>query len=1715
MATTDSTIDAESGDPFTLTPSSPPKTPHRADSSLSTSFTNGSPSQARRALEAHIADTDRRIRAASKLGTSLLEQKKQLSDRLIESQFQTQQGANEIGPELKQKLAELDREYNDLGRDSARSLLSTTRTNGDAANGASVFSSERSASPSKPAAPPSTSNRKSRNMSSRVEDLTFATEISTSLLGQVRHLQNVLAEKEDALRQANTDNSRLQEDSDGMHARLKAYDDNEQRYKDENWQLDTQVQELAAQLQETTSRHQRLEQNLQSIQTEKSNMERDGDHMRLAHGKLSEDHAALRKKHDTELANLRRSITTTETDKDLMQKKIQELTSQNEELAQAVAHRMRSEAEQQPPGAFLDSEEDDRDHTTPEPSPPASPVKGTPRHGALESETLKSSLHHAHRMIQNLKNNIHREKTEKLELRRMLQDARDEVETRRADSGMVNRNKSRKQTSDKDLFKKPARPARLGAGQNASEEVINDPSWEEYDGSPTRQMQHRRIEPQDSSTDASDAFETANEAESTDAFETAESVMGDDTEGDETETEATIGTRPSTQRPTRISHMPAGSRDSFLSTASDEDQFDLTTPPRNDRGPYKLRMNRDRLRQSSATPIAQDSPASFVSTSSRSSDVTAKHDLAAELEDMDEGSSIADSTPSRSIFSSSFRSSPDDQRKSETRIRIDDEPVITRPQMVDSGMLTEPWQPGPIKSSEAGLLGAVAGMGTAGLVALGLRSDNDDEPEKVTTEAGRSITDVGGDAESHPETPPKRAYVDQGYQPSPAAMSATSREPADVHPQTAVADSKPTSFGFSSLRIQDTRPTSTIESFSQTSKERPLTMLSSLGPASTRTSAISESFGQELSAFPAPPSHDVPVWPKTVTSVPLSFSSIKSQNIAPIPSSLSSAQSIAMDASMAGVLPKGINPSVPASDSAAVPYKPAPSMAFVDRIVNDSSWIKAKPSVPVASDRPRTPTMISRKLPNRDLSVDDVFVSESARTSPSGNENTDSSSSGPVVNQDGRVPLAPVSGNNSPTKISSTSFSPAVMKTEGTQTMVSSAEIERMMREKAAQPVPVVIPNFSSPIRPGSSSRGRTTEMIPPELTQRSPRRVSSSSVNRTGTTNAPTVMAPPLPLDHREVIAAASRTSSLQGGIAPPNFGPSGLRSSPSQQLRPQTSSSAFDRGANAQSSTNFSSTPTQQRYRAPSIQPSRDGALTRQTSVSSFASEVDERFAVPTSAFMEYDPTTADPRMIQAITQTMIGEFMWKYTRKTGSSSTQSSNRHKRFFWIHPYTRTLYWSVQDPSRLGSSRTELKAKSVPIEAVRVVTDTNPTPPGLWQKSIIILTPGKGRSIKFTAPTGMRHETWFNALSYLLLRNNASDRIDDTSDQATSAAYASMRSSRTSNAHKNSSMRGSTTTVNTRRNYTDNSPASKDQSSTGAGFDRSHTLSSLTDQEISEFNPTLHVHGRNNSRMTGSTSYRSLRSNNNASTSSPRKSNQANTGSLGHSQHPSTATTTGSSIPTSPVAGRAQPARSLAAVGASTAAAPHTLAGATMLAGTNPMFPTTEQQQTRDGAGEFDADGFRKPARPLRASESVSTTTSQNQNQAQSTDQNHFSAARTSRLGSMTSRMGSMFHRSRSMSRAPTSTSTFGGAGQGHQDGAPRLETADSSVPSVDSSSTAVAGNESLGMVTPRQSDEHHHQRPGSRNGSGSGTVENVRACCDGMSFSVFSSDHRFPLSLS
>ena len=291
-----------------------------------------------------------------------------------------------------------------------------------------------------------------------------------------------LAEKEEVLKTVNLEKSQLEVEVEGLMQRLRSLDESEQRYKDENWSLETQIHDLLAASKDASDREQRLTQSLNSATAENSAAHRELDELKQANEKIVEDHAATRKNYDSELSTLKRNLSMGDGERGALQRKVEELTSQNQELAKAMAGRLRDEDVEVPGDVESDNEDVRAAQTTPEHSPPPSPVKGTPRHSNLESETIKSSLHHAHRMIQNLKSNIHREKSEKVELKRMLQEARDELELRRGEgNGVIGANKRQKAKPQQDNFKKPARPSRLGGERNSRTDVLVDETgWEDH-----------------------------------------------------------------------------------------------------------------------------------------------------------------------------------------------------------------------------------------------------------------------------------------------------------------------------------------------------------------------------------------------------------------------------------------------------------------------------------------------------------------------------------------------------------------------------------------------------------------------------------------------------------------------------------------------------------------------------------------------------------------------------------------------------------------------------------------------------------------------------------------------------------------------------------------------------------------------------------------------------------------------------------------------------------------------------------------------------------------------------------------------------------------------------------------------------------------------------------------------------------------------------------
>lgn len=463
----------------------------------------------------------------------------------------------------------------------------------------------------------------------------------------------------------------------------------------------------------------------------------------------------------------------------------------------------------------------------------------------------------------------------------------------------------------------------------------------------------------------------------------------------------------------------------------------------------------------------------------------------------------------------------------------------------------------------------------------------------------------------------------------------------------------------------------------------------------------------------------------------------------------------------------------------------------------------------------------------------------------------------------------------------------------------------------------------------------------------------------------------------------------------------------------------------------------------------------MSRRSSISSFASELDERFNNNTSgsirgSYMNSGPedemSNADPRMIQAITQTMIGEFLWKYTRKAGRGEI-SNNRHKRFFWIHPYTRTLYWSSHDPSATG--RSEHKAKSVSIEAVRVMSDDNPIPPGLHTKSIVVVTPG--RSIQFTAPTSQRHETWFNALSYLLLRNNNTNGDD-------------VMGRHTSNYNNNTQTSGSSDLAQDLPDFT-LGPAA------GAGSIRA--TSRFSHRSLSSLNNT---NNRNSSSQSG------------ALPSSPQGMN-----SLAMRQSAAAQKRSGSSL-SQTGAQMGPPERSVRRPESSQGNDP----------ADSGLSRTIEEGNEAGSRTGVQGNEFKKPGLPASASATGMAASGDSSGIAPERPMSVTASSRSrkpdsGRLGSLTSKLRRSSFASLGRGRARTVNPTGSDGAEGDESIPVSKDSASTTSTAVATSTPGPGSSLSRGAVGAR-SGHHNHNRGA---GSSSGGIENVRACCDGTSIPV------------
>ena len=255
--------------------------------------------------------------------------------------------------------------------------------------------------------------------------------------------------------------------------------------------------------------------------------------LKLRENELRTQIDSLKSRYDAELNNQRRTN--------------EEIKSENESLHQNILD-LNDELSSRPPVEFFDEdydmeggdsndqelESEEAEFETPQLSPVGSPIKATPsRHSVLETQTMKSSLGHAHKLTANLRNTLTKERAEKKELKRLLSEAQEELENLRPGSLKSKRSKV--------AIKHPASQRTLTSGSGPSVRRVKSRNYSET----SVQQSSQKDDWEDSTTDSEafqSAFETAPDEPNTedDFYETGQETMGEEDgsdDGQNTETE--------------------------------------------------------------------------------------------------------------------------------------------------------------------------------------------------------------------------------------------------------------------------------------------------------------------------------------------------------------------------------------------------------------------------------------------------------------------------------------------------------------------------------------------------------------------------------------------------------------------------------------------------------------------------------------------------------------------------------------------------------------------------------------------------------------------------------------------------------------------------------------------------------------------------------------------------------------------------------------------------------------------------------------------------------------------------------------------------------------------------------------------------------------------------------------------------------------------------
>lgn len=282
---------------------------------------------------------------------------------------------------------------------------------------------------------PSATTKKGR----RGSDIEFATEIGQGLLLEVRKMQAALHQKEQQVNQLISQKADLERDNELMVSQLRQREEVQDRLKEQTWDLELAKQDLSVNITDLQQELNRSHVEQSRLTHQLNELQAEMDKMRDREEKQGATMETMKTRHEHDMGVVRRHAAGLQREKLEMRKQIDALTS---ELAIARAQtRIVSRDKKRssiPPSPTTTSTSESKDQLANDTTQDASMTgsnddkigspKSTTRNQQLEVETLKSSLAHAHRMVSNLRSNLHKEKTEKFELKKLLAESQETIE---------------------------------------------------------------------------------------------------------------------------------------------------------------------------------------------------------------------------------------------------------------------------------------------------------------------------------------------------------------------------------------------------------------------------------------------------------------------------------------------------------------------------------------------------------------------------------------------------------------------------------------------------------------------------------------------------------------------------------------------------------------------------------------------------------------------------------------------------------------------------------------------------------------------------------------------------------------------------------------------------------------------------------------------------------------------------------------------------------------------------------------------------------------------------------------------------------------------------------------------------------------------------------------------------------------------------------------